>query len=131
MTGSGLAASSCSFTFSSTRGQKNNTGLLGRSCHSRVNNLRGPREEEGHHSAATLEDTWLPRLKADPRAQKGTEQATAEWTRPRPQASGYEKEVPVSTGSVALKVKGLGVSSRSGMAGVWVPHRPFHPTSDL
>lgn len=45
MTGSGLAASSCSFTFSSTRGRKNNTGLLGRSCRSRGSSLRGPREE--------------------------------------------------------------------------------------
>lgn len=42
MTGSGLAASSCSFTFSSTRGREN-TGMLGRSCHSSVN-PRDPRE---------------------------------------------------------------------------------------
>lgn len=77
MTGSGLAASSCSFTFSSTRGCKNNTDLLERNCCSAVINLSGPREGEepqflalpsllGPHSVPTLEETWFPRLKGRP-----------------------------------------------------------------
>lgn len=85
MTGSGLAASSCSFTFSSTRGRKN-TGLLGNSSTPEWTTQVVPGRRRGPLSRNS-EDSLVSQVEADPRAQKGTEQALAGVDRPRPQAT--------------------------------------------
>lgn len=113
MTGSGLAASSCSFTFSSTRGRKDNTGL--RDCHSRDQShaSRSSTAPGPHPLSHSSGRGFFPRLKADPGPRKGQQ---------RPPSS--EWEAPVYMASVALSLRISSGSPGQSLGGL--ASRPSH-----
>lgn len=139
MTGSGLAASSCSFTFSSTRGCKNNTDLLERNSCLAVVSLRGPREgEEPQVSCSSLS----PRLPLSHRSERGlVSQAEGrpqgperdssglqlKWTRSRTQSPNSEMGGSCVHGKCGIKSEGykdfLWVPPGQGLSGL-----SSHPT---